>query len=144
MKKEEEKVEDEEVILIKPYKVSMMTSSSSKTRFITDEVKNLIRYIKFVQSLIQTRLFKLLLHYQSVVATTRWNGTCSMLTSAKFTEGYLVVGITRELDKEPSLHCSSIYINTTWSMLQQYLPALISMPLPHVLLLRPPCYMYVL
>ena len=45
MKKEEGKVEDEEVILIKPYKVSMMTSSSSKTRFITDEVKNLIRYI---------------------------------------------------------------------------------------------------
>ena len=28
-------------------------------------------------------------------------------------------GITRELDKEPSLHCSSIYINTKWSMLQQ-------------------------
>jgi len=39
-----------------------------------------------------------------VVATTRWNGTCSMLTSAKLTEGYLVVGITRELDKEPSLY----------------------------------------
>ena len=32
----------------------------------------------------------------------------------------LVVGITRELDKEPSLHCSSIYINYMWSMLQQY------------------------
>jgi len=33
-------------------------------------------------------------------------------------------GITRELDKEPSLHCSSIYINTKWSVLQQcvYLP----------------------
>ena len=55
-----------------------------------------------------------------VVATTRWNGTCSMLTSAKLTEGYLVVGITRELDKEPSLYYSSIYINTMWSVLQQY------------------------
>ena len=43
-----------------------------------------------------------------------------MLTSAKLSVDYLVVGITRELDKEPSLHCSSIYINTTWSMLQQY------------------------
>ena len=53
----------------------------------------------------------------SVVATTCWNGTCSMLTSAKLTEGYLVVGITRELDKKPSLHYSSIYIR--WSMLQQ-------------------------
>jgi len=29
MKKEKEKVEDEEVILIKPYEISMMTSSSS-------------------------------------------------------------------------------------------------------------------
>ena len=67
-----------------------------------------------------------------------------MLTSAKLTEGYLVVGITRELNKEPLLHCSSIYINTMWSMLQQYLLVLMSMPLSHVLLLRPPCHMHVL
>ena len=53
-----------------------------------------------------------------VIATTHQNSTCSMLTSAKLTEGYLVVGITRELDKEPLLYCSSIYINTTWSVLQ--------------------------
>ena len=46
-----------------------------------------------------------------VVATTCWNGTCDMLTSAKLSIDYLVVGITRELDKEPLLHCSSIYIN---------------------------------
>ena len=55
----------------------------------------------------------------SVVATTRQNGTCDMLTSAKLSVGYLVVRITRELDKELSLHCSSIYINTMWSVLQQ-------------------------
>jgi len=54
-----------------------------------------------------------------VVATTRWNGTCDMLTSAKLSVGYLVVGITRELDKEPSLHCYPIYISYRWSMLQQ-------------------------
>ena len=54
-----------------------------------------------------------------VVATTCQNGTCNMLTSAKLTEGYLVVGIIRELDKEPLLYCSSIYINTMWYMLQQ-------------------------
>jgi len=47
-----------------------------------------------------------------VVATTRRNGTCDMLTSAKLSTSYLVVGITRELNKEPSLHCFSIYINT--------------------------------
>ena len=51
--------------------------------------------------------------------------------------GYQVTngGITRELDKEPSLHCFSIYINYMWSVLQQYLLALMSIPLPHVLLL---------
>jgi len=42
------KVEDKEVILIKPYEVSMTTSSSSSTSFITDEVKNLLKYMKFV------------------------------------------------------------------------------------------------
>ena len=47
----------------------------------------------------------------SIVAITRWNSTCSMLTSAKLSEGYLVVRITRELDKEPSLHCYPIYIS---------------------------------
>ena len=55
-----------------------------------------------------------------VVATTCQNGTCDMLTSAKLSVGYLVVGIIRELDKELLLHCSSIYINTRWSVLQQY------------------------
>jgi len=40
----------------------------------------------------------------SVVATTRWNGTRDMLTSAKLSVGYLVVVITRELDKELSLY----------------------------------------
>jgi len=58
-------------------------------------------------------------YLMSVVATTCWNSTCDMLTSEKLSVGYLVVGITRELDKKPSLHCSSIYINTMWSVLQQ-------------------------
>ena len=47
-RKKEEQVEDEEVILIKLYEVSMMTSSSSQTSFITDEVENLLKYMKFV------------------------------------------------------------------------------------------------
>ena len=46
-----------------------------------------------------------------VVAITRQNSTCSMLTSAKLSVGYLVVGITRELNKKPSLHYYSIYIS---------------------------------
>ena len=50
MKKEKGKVEDEEVILIKPYEVSM-TTSSLQTSFITDKVENLFKYMKFVRSL---------------------------------------------------------------------------------------------
>jgi len=40
-KKEDGKVEDEEVILIKPYKVSTFTSMTESS-FIQDEVKNLM------------------------------------------------------------------------------------------------------
>ena len=48
MKKEKGKVEDNEVILIKLYKVSTTISSSSQTSFIIDKVKNLLKYMKFV------------------------------------------------------------------------------------------------
>ena len=44
---EKGKVEDEEVILIKPYEVSTTTLSSSMS-FITDEVKYLFKHMKFV------------------------------------------------------------------------------------------------
>ena len=47
MKKKKGKVEDEEVILMKPYEVLMITSSA-QTSFIIDEVKNLFKYMKFV------------------------------------------------------------------------------------------------
>ena len=47
-RKKEGKVEDEKVILIKPYKVSTTISSLSETSFITDEVENLLKYMKFV------------------------------------------------------------------------------------------------
>jgi len=57
--------EEEEVILIRPYKVLELTLSKTKSSFI-NEVNNLMKYIKFVQSPTQTRLFKLLPHYQSL------------------------------------------------------------------------------
>jgi len=57
--KKEEKgtVENEDVILVRPYKVSSITLSSSTTSFVTDEIKNLIKYMKFVRSSTQTRIF---------------------------------------------------------------------------------------
>ena len=49
MKKEEERVEDKEVILVRLYKVSTTLSlSSSQTSFIMDKVENLLKYMKFV------------------------------------------------------------------------------------------------
>ena len=66
--KDKEKVEDEEVILIKPYKVS--ESSSTKSSSFVDEevdnqeVDNLLKYMKFVKSPMQTRIFQPPPHYQ--------------------------------------------------------------------------------
>ena len=47
---------EEEVILIKPYEVSESSSTKSSS-FIDKEVDNLIKYMKFVKSPIQTRIF---------------------------------------------------------------------------------------
>ena len=48
VKKEEGRIEDEEVISIKSYKISNLTSSTSQSSFITEEVDNLFKYMKFV------------------------------------------------------------------------------------------------
>ena len=67
VKREEGRIEDEEVILIKPYEVSSSTSiSTHSTSFIEEEIKNLIKYIKFVKMPTQTRLFRPPAHYQSL------------------------------------------------------------------------------
>ena len=60
MDEEQEKrgtIENEEVILIRPYEVSSSTTSTSLTSFISDEVENLTKYMKFVKSPSQTRIF---------------------------------------------------------------------------------------
>ena len=46
--KDKEKVEEEEVILIKPYEVSESSSTKSSS-FIDEEVNNLIKYMKFIK-----------------------------------------------------------------------------------------------
>jgi len=57
MKEDKGTVENEEVILIQPYKASSKTTSSFTTSFITDEVENLVKYMKFVKTPSQTRIF---------------------------------------------------------------------------------------
>ena len=60
----EGRVEDKEVILIKPYKKLTTTSKMTKLSFIHEEIKNLEQCMKFIHSPTQTRLFKPLPHYQ--------------------------------------------------------------------------------
>jgi len=64
-REEKGKVEDEEVILIKPYEASTTTSSST-TSFIMDEIDNLAKYMKFIKTPSQTRIFRPPPHYQSL------------------------------------------------------------------------------
>jgi len=67
-KKKEGRIENEEVILIKLYETSKTTSTSSsaQTSFITDEVKNLTKYMKFIRAPTQTRIFQPPPHYQAL------------------------------------------------------------------------------
>jgi len=59
-------VENEEVILVQPYEVSSSTTSSFTTSFITDEVENLTKYMKFIKTPSQTRIFRPPPYYQSL------------------------------------------------------------------------------
>ena len=59
------RVEDEEVILIKLYKISESTSLLELS-FINDKVENLMKYMKFIWSPTQMRIFRLPPHYQSL------------------------------------------------------------------------------
>jgi len=66
MKEDKRTVENKEVILVRPYEVSSTTTSSSTTSFITDEVENLTKYMKFMKTPLQTRIFRLPPYYQSL------------------------------------------------------------------------------
>ena len=66
-KREVGRVEDKEVILIKPYKVSSSTSISTHSiSFVEEEIENLIKYMKFIKMPTQTRLFCPPAHYQAL------------------------------------------------------------------------------
>jgi len=68
IRKEDGRIKNKEVILVKLYEIlqSKSSTSSSTASFITDEVENLLKYMKFVQSPTQTRLFRPLPYYQSL------------------------------------------------------------------------------
>jgi len=59
-------IENKEVILVRPYQVESTTTSSSLTSFISDEIDNLEKYMKFVKTPSQTRIFRPPPYYQSL------------------------------------------------------------------------------
>jgi len=65
-KEEKEVIENEEVILVRLYEISSKTTSSSTMSFITDEVENLAKYMKFVKTPAQTRIFQPPPYYQAL------------------------------------------------------------------------------
>ena len=88
--KKEEKggVESEEVILVRPYEVSLTTLLSSRISFITNEVENLFKYIKFIKAPSQTRIFRPLPYYQSLKSRdeqdpTFWNKVATAFLEKK-------------------------------------------------------------
>ena len=87
-KEETGQVEDEEVILVKLYEVSS-TTSSSRTNFITNEVKNLLKYMKFIKTPSQTRIFRPPLYYQALKSKdeqdpTFWNEVATAFLEKKY------------------------------------------------------------
>ena len=50
-------IKNKEVILVRPYQVESTTTSSSSSSFISDEIDNLEKYMKFVKTPSQTRIF---------------------------------------------------------------------------------------
>ena len=110
IKREEGKIEDEEVILLKLYEVSKSTPLITQSSFITDEVNNLLKYMKmkFVWASTQTRIFQLLLHYQSLKSRVL---QIQALRVGQVKEPY--IGLTQENSIENSVQDSLPYISWT-------------------------------
>ena len=89
IKEDKGTIENEEIILVWPYEALSTTSSSSKTSFITDEVENLTKYIKFIKTPSQTRIFRPPPYYQSLKSRgeqdpTFWNEVATAFLDKKY------------------------------------------------------------
>ena len=108
----EGRIEDEEVILIKPYEVSTATlSSTSQTSLITEEAENLSKYMKFVRTPSQTRIFRPPPHSQSLKSRgkqdpTFWKEVATAFMETKYNtdtsrNGYHIKMFQEGLPHEP-------------------------------------------
>jgi len=72
-KKKKGRVEDKEVILIKLYEVSELASLTTISSFINKKIDNLLKYMKFVKSPTQTRIFQPPSYYQALRSRNEQN-----------------------------------------------------------------------
>ena len=64
--KGKQQIQDEEVLLYKPYQVDLPRPKTSEPIFIQDEIDNLEKYMKYMQTPIITILFYPPPHYKSL------------------------------------------------------------------------------
>ena len=64
LKRKQGTIQDEEVVLFKPYKTTKSTTSKTmEMSFIQEEIKNLEQYVKFIQAPTKTKIFQLPPYY---------------------------------------------------------------------------------
>ena len=64
--KEKQWLQDEEVLLYKPYEADLSRPKTPEPMFIQDKIKNLEKYMKFIQAPIQTISFHPQPHYKTL------------------------------------------------------------------------------
>ena len=62
----ENQVQDKEVFLYKLYNINLLRPKTLELTFIQNEIENLDKYMKYIQSPIKTMLFYPPLHYKSI------------------------------------------------------------------------------
>ena len=67
LKRKQGTLQDEEVVLFKPYETTKSTTSkTTEMSFIQEEIKNLEQHVKFIQAPTKTKIFQPPLHYTSL------------------------------------------------------------------------------
>ena len=61
--KEKGRIKEEEIILVKPYEISESVKTKSLS-FVDEEIENLMKYMKFIKTPTQTRIFQPPPYYQ--------------------------------------------------------------------------------
>ena len=96
LKRKQETIQDEEVVLFKPYETTKSTTSKTmETSFIQEKIKNLEQHIKFIQAPTKTKIFQPPLHYILLHSRGEQNPDCWKEIATAFVEEKHNTEITR-------------------------------------------------